>query len=388
MSLLSKLTLGVSLLSLSFFGTAKTISVCDVTEQTCHDIVIESNTPISQIPDDYTAGADYQWFEIEEGLDAGKKLFYFDATVGSGETERTILMVHGNPENSYTWHNTIKSLAKLPGKSRVVAMDHIGFGLSDQATYEMVDMHHSVNLSQLVKALDLRDITLLIHDWGGPIGVGALIDQAERVSGLVVVNSTIFPVPLEGEAGLNYASFPEQIPFVGWADFPNLVPNFLWGANAASVMRHEYIESGFWLVSDLVSTLVKFHFDGFPDKNRGGLRVFRDQFDSEMNTLSSKRMVRQTPVWGHGWQYQDDIVGLQDNRAYYQNMQMNISEAWKDVKVTGVFGGFDVLGQDAVLKQWKDALPQMSIDFHPKGTHFIEEFKYEEIANALVAVSK
>ena len=61
-------------------------------------------------------------------------------------------------------------------------MDHIGFGISDQATFEMVEIHHSDNLLQLIRHLDLKDVTLAVHDWGGPIGVGTFIQEPWRMT--------------------------------------------------------------------------------------------------------------------------------------------------------------------------------------------------------------
>jgi pimeloyl-ACP methyl ester carboxylesterase len=62
----------------------------------------------------------------------------------------------------------------------------------------MVEMHHARNLAQLVDVLDLRDITLVVHDWGGPIGIGGLLASPEGVANLVVLNTSVFPMPSEG----------------------------------------------------------------------------------------------------------------------------------------------------------------------------------------------
>jgi pimeloyl-ACP methyl ester carboxylesterase len=113
--------------------------------------------------------------------------------------------------------------------TRIVAMDHIGFGCSDQATYEMVDMHHARNLGEFVQALDLREITLVVHDWGGPIGIGALLLTPERVTNLVVLNATVFPIPRDG---LTYENFPIPIVFP-WSRTPKMVPDRLWGIHSA-----------------------------------------------------------------------------------------------------------------------------------------------------------
>jgi pimeloyl-ACP methyl ester carboxylesterase len=78
-----------------------------------------------------------------------------------------VVFVHGNPESSYPYRHVRDRLLQARACVRVIGVDHVAFGLSDQATFEMVDMHHARNLTQLVRHLDLRDVTLVVHDWGG-----------------------------------------------------------------------------------------------------------------------------------------------------------------------------------------------------------------------------
>lgn len=103
---------------------------------------------------------------------------------------------------------------------RIVAMDHIGFGISDQADFEMVDMHHAANLLQMRRHLDLQDITLVTHDWGGPIGIGALIQEPQRVTAMLAMNTTVFPMPPDG---FTYKNYP--FPWLPWYLTPHLIPD-------------------------------------------------------------------------------------------------------------------------------------------------------------------
>src|ERR1700755_1984357 len=93
----------------------------------------------------------------------GLQLQYVDE--GDGEP---ILLLHGEPTWSYLWRNIIP---QLPG--RKVAPDLIGFGRSDKPTdvrWYSYDRHVR-SISHLVETLDLRGTTLVVHDWGGPIGL-------------------------------------------------------------------------------------------------------------------------------------------------------------------------------------------------------------------------
>lgn len=104
-----------------------------------------------------------------------------------------VLCVHGNPTWSLLYRQVIRDLR---GTHRVVALDHLGCGLSDQPSeeafgYRLAD--HVANLEALLEALDLRRVTLLVHDWGGPIGALALLRHPERFERVVLTNTSLFP---------------------------------------------------------------------------------------------------------------------------------------------------------------------------------------------------
>lgn len=348
------------------------------------------NTPLTRVPADYSAGAPRRWFIVERGPDAGKKMFFFDTRPGGGEGP-TVLFVHGNPECSYTYRMVIKALAgpANPGGARIVAMDHIGFGLSDQASHEMVDKHHAGNLAQLVEALDLRDVTLVVHDWGGPIGIGALLlDSPERVANLVVLNSTVFPIPPDG---LTFENFPVPVLFP-WARTAKTTPDRIWGIHSAIAVT--FAPAGRIGLMATYMRLMITQLLGIRRDTRGdAFNVFRDQFATRANARSSKRMVRQTPVWGHGYSYEDAGGEKQDNHDFYREIQQRIGPAWgpsgQAIGVAAVIGSFDPLAKESVLDQWRDALPQIDRDLRviEGETHFIEERRPEEIAEAIVRLN-
>jgi len=302
---------------------------------------------------------------LKDGYDAGKTLFYYDYISGPGEPVATILMVHGNPECSYTYRHIRDHLIKSGSTFRIIAMDHIGFGCSDAADFEMVDMHHAANVLQLVRHLELEGITLLVHDWGGPIGIGALLNDHWRVKNLVVMNTTIFPM---SSSGFTYQNYP--ITWFSWCRVPHFIPNFLWGG--------------------VIGSILKFRFRRFA---KGSPEyVWSEVLRSPSNVKSSKRNVLQTPVWGHGYQYHDPTHGIQDNYGFYTYIQREILAQWgaagRNIPICGFFGKWDPCGKDEVIAQWQQALPQMKQRTHefPEVGHFIEETKGEEIAEGIIAM--
>lgn len=123
------------------------------------------------------------------------QMHYLDE--GAGNTGSTVLAVHGNPSWSFLYRNLVKGLA---AERRVVAPDHIGFGLSDkpddEAAYTL--KAHIDHLEALVLKLDLSNITLVMQDWGGPIGLGVAARHPERIKALVVMNTFGFYPPVDG----------------------------------------------------------------------------------------------------------------------------------------------------------------------------------------------
>jgi pimeloyl-ACP methyl ester carboxylesterase len=115
----------------------------------------------------------------------GLRYHYVDE--GSGEP---LLFVHGNPTWSFAWRNLI---AALSPEFRCVAVDHIGCGLSDKPqNYPYRLANHVENLVSLIDRLDLRNVTLVAHDWGGAIGTGAVLRRRDRFSRMALMNTAAF----------------------------------------------------------------------------------------------------------------------------------------------------------------------------------------------------
>ena len=106
-----------------------------------------------------------------------------------------LLFVHGNPTWSYLWRRPIAELSARG--HRCVAFDHMGFGRSDKppqlSAYSLE--RHIENAIALIDALDLADVTLVGHDWGGPIGLGALLERRDRLRALVLMNTWAWELP-------------------------------------------------------------------------------------------------------------------------------------------------------------------------------------------------
>lgn len=114
--------------------------------------------------------------------------------VEEGEGE-PVLLLHGNPTWSYLYRRFIPPLAEAG--HRAIALDHMGFGRSDRPSgHRRYTMRaHVENLLAFIRALDLRGLTLVMQDWSGPIGLGAAVEEQDRVSRLVIMNTGVGVFP-------------------------------------------------------------------------------------------------------------------------------------------------------------------------------------------------
>ena len=126
-------------------------------------------------------------------LDVGDvRLHYVDEGPRDGVV---MLMVHGNPTWSYIYRRPIAELAARG--YRCIAPDHMGFGRSDKPPRPRLYTlnAHIENLTRLIEELDLRDVVLVVHDWGGPIGLGAMVERLERLRAAVLMNTWAWELP-------------------------------------------------------------------------------------------------------------------------------------------------------------------------------------------------
>jgi haloalkane dehalogenase len=120
----------------------------------------------------------------------GATLSYVDEGPG---TDEAVLMLHGNPTWSFFYRDVIRELAP---NLRCIAPDHIGMGLSDKPQdYPYTLAARIADLEALVASLRLRRVHLVVHDWGGAIGVGWAVKHPELVGKIVVLNTAAFRSP-------------------------------------------------------------------------------------------------------------------------------------------------------------------------------------------------
>jgi len=143
-------------------------------------------TPRSRFADLPEWGFEPQYLRIKDlpGAPGGLRIHYVEHGEG-----RPVLMLHGEPSWSYLYR---RMLGPIGQQHRALAFDFVGFGRSDKLTdikaytYEL----HRQTLIQVIEKLDLHDITLVVQDWGGLLGLPvAALDVPERIGRLVIMNT-------------------------------------------------------------------------------------------------------------------------------------------------------------------------------------------------------
>ena len=133
---------------------------------------------------DFPFAANY--LDVTDSEDGTLRMHYVDEGPRDGHV---MLMLHGMPTSSYLYRRMIPPLAAAG--FRCIAPDHIGFGKSDKvlddAWYTIAT--HGQACADLIRQLDLQDMTLVCQDWGGPIGLRQVVEMPERFERLLIMNT-------------------------------------------------------------------------------------------------------------------------------------------------------------------------------------------------------
>jgi pimeloyl-ACP methyl ester carboxylesterase len=180
----------------------------------------------------------------------GFRMHYVDENPRGAET---FLCVHGQPTWGYLYRNIIPRLAEL---GRVVVPDQMGFGKSETPQDRRYTIEeHCDNLEKFVLALDLSNLTLVMQDWGGPIGSSIAYRHPERVKRLCVMNAMVGGRSKEDSSAFKTSPWPV------WVASPAFEPTIKnLGSTALSVMKR----IGFERTAHVDETWVRAYAAPFP----------------------------------------------------------------------------------------------------------------------------
>jgi haloalkane dehalogenase len=250
----------------------------------------------------------------------------------------TLLFVHGNPTWSFAWRNLIKGLSP---NFRCVAVDHVGCGFSDKPQYYPYRLErHIGNLQCLISALDLRNVTLLAHDWGGAIGMGAAAALPDRFSRFVLFNTAAFR--------------SKRIPLrIAVCRIPIFGALALRGLNA---------------FSRAALTMAVCHHDRMTPAVRAG---FLAPYDSWANRVAVQRFVQDIPLRPSHPSY-DTLVRLEEALPQFQQSPMLF-----------VWGERDWCFTTQFLDEFTQRFPQADVFRIADAGHYVFEDAHERIVPRL-----
>ena len=160
---------------------------------------------VYRTPDERFVGLPDYPFEPNYIEQDGLRMHYVDE--GSGDP---VLLFHGEPTWSFLYRKVIPQLA---GAARVLAPDYFGFGRSDkpvEAEWYSYDSHYA-SVERFVEELDLRGLTLVVHDWGGPLGFRLAVERPESVARLVITNTGLYAGRPPSDEWLRFREFVRRV---------------------------------------------------------------------------------------------------------------------------------------------------------------------------------
>ena len=270
----------------------------------------------------------------------GIRLHYVDEGPPSGEP---VVMIHGNPTWSYLYRRFISSIAAEG--FRAVAHDAIGFGRSDKPRHqsEYSIRRHADHFASLMDELALDGVTLVMHDWGGPIGLTWAVANPDRVARLVLMNTFTGRAP---EGRMPVPVRLARAPFTGEL--------LVKGA-------HAFVRKGLF-------ELGVAHPERLGDPERAAYLAPHPSWESRSGILSFPRLIATSD---------DPTAPLVD--AIEDGMSALAA------KPSLIFWGMrDVAFDDALLRRWLGRLPDAQLVELADAAHFVSEDAYERVVPALV----
>ncbi|MSU45965.1 MAG: alpha/beta fold hydrolase [Lacunisphaera sp.] len=243
-----------------------------------------------------------------------------------GHGDEAIVMLHGNPTWSFYYRNLVLGLR---GKIRCIVPDHLGCGLSDKPQgFDYTLGEHTKNLRALLDSLKLRKIHLIVHDWGGPIGLGAALAKPEQLGRVVILNTASF-----ADAQLPWRIRLCRIPRLSeW--LVRVLNGFAWPATRMAVTKPLS-----------------------PDVKRG----FLFPYNNWANRIATHRFVQDIPM-GKG--SASDLALAEVERKLV---------ILRDRPVRILWGGQDFCFNRHYYNRWRVILPGANADYFTEAGHYVLE---------------
>ena len=268
---------------------------------------------------------DPNWFERN-----GSFLHYLDEGEGL-----PVLMLHGTPAWSFLYRKVIKQLS---GSCRSIVPDLPGFGFSDHPPdYDYTPQEHAEWVSALIDHLSLDSFILVVHDWGGPIGMSIAVSRPDQIAGLVITNTW---------------SWRPDYPI--WRIFSAI---FSSGLGKYLILRRNI----------LVGRMLPMMLTRSDVKTPEVLKAYRDPFptpDSRIGLYAFPRALSTSDEW---------LDSIENNLHLLSDKPIEL-----------IIGKMDPFyPHEKIVAQWQKHFPRAAVDLVPDAGHFLEEESPENVVEAI-----
>lgn len=286
----------------------------------------------------------------------GSKIHYVD-TGGSGSV---VVMIHGHPTWSYLWRNIIPHLEE---SHRVIALDLIGFGKSDAPDIEYTAIEQSRYLIKFMEVMQLHDITLVLHDWGGILGFDYAANHPNNIKAIAFMETMVWVPPAETPYTIQPKALinPKNESF-GLREFFDFLAQIKTPGVGEKMMLEDNIFIDQIVIPSLTDMLTE-----------DELNAYRDPFTRENSRKASLQFHRDVPSDGKP-EYILQMMMKYNNYLQTQpilpKLLLHLSE------------GYILIDRWAV--EWmRNNLPDIEVHNMGPGNHFMQEFNPEGIGQAI-----
>lgn len=284
----------------------------------------------------------------------GAKMHYVD-TGGKGST---IVMIHGQPTWSYLWRNIIPH---LEDKHRVIALDLIGFGKSDKPDISYKAPEHAEYLQGFMEQLNLKDITLVIHDWGSILGFNYAATNPDNVKAIAFMEAAVAVPPIQPPYGMQKPKLDAQ--------GPSTVEQFgqiLSQIKTPGVGEKMILEDNFFL-----EQLTLAGFVGWLTEDE--MNAYREPFSEGKNRMPMLQFPRDVPIDGKTPKYTVDMMAKYNT---YLRTRKDLPKL-----LLHLDKGF--VTQRWAVEWMRQNLSDITIHNMGEGSHFMQEHNPDGIGTAI-----
>jgi len=270
----------------------------------------------------------------------GSKMAYID--VGEGDP---ILFLHGQPTSSYLWRNV---MPHLESQGRLIALDNIGFGKSDQPELDYTFGDQYPYFEDFVRKMKLENITLVVHDWGSGLGLHYASRHESNIKAIVTMESLMAPL----------------LPAKTWDDYPKHKAEFSKIIRSEDVGRRMVIKENWFLEKGI-------QFGTVRKLDKEARDVYREPFPTEESRIQVYQWPKELPINGEP---AETVKVISDYNAWLEKTEI----PWLYLYATP-----GSQNPPEAADYWEKRAKNIQVTYIGSGIHYVQEDQPYAIGRAI-----